>query len=174
MCLPNVVDYPRNPIWQPADASSIIQTAANAAALHALGAEHPWLDGADEFVWRWLDALDLESVDATPAAGYEVRFAVTFLNATLDALAPRIERAGLVAREPGGDVQTPLEFAPFPHSRARRMFDQRDVDRHLEALAAAQKDDGGWMFGWDQWNPAATLEWRGVLTVHSLRILREN
>ena len=31
-CLPSAVDYPRNPIWQPADASSLIQTAANAAA----------------------------------------------------------------------------------------------------------------------------------------------
>ena len=40
-CLPSALDYPRNPIWQPADASSSIQTAANAAALHELGVEHP-------------------------------------------------------------------------------------------------------------------------------------
>jgi hypothetical protein len=180
-CLPDVVDYPRNPIWRPADESSIIQTAANAAALHTLGVEHPWLDGADAFIWRWIDALDLHDTEPTPGTGYEVRFAVTFLNAhpdearanaTLDALAPDVTK--VVATEPGGDVQTPLEFAPFPHSRARRMFDQADIDRHLEALAAEQKDDGGWMFGWDEWNPAATLEWRGVLTVHSLRILRSN
>ena len=32
-CLPSALDYPRNPIWQPADESSSIQTAANAAAL---------------------------------------------------------------------------------------------------------------------------------------------
>ena len=48
-CLPSVLDYPRNPIWQPSDASSLIQTAANAAALHELGVEHPWLDGADKY-----------------------------------------------------------------------------------------------------------------------------
>jgi hypothetical protein len=182
-CLPDVVDYPRNPIWQPADASSVIQTAANAAALHALGVEHPWLDGASEYVWRWLDALDLASVEPTPGTGYEVRFAVVFLNAVpdaaraeaaLDALAPQLQRSGLVAREPGGDVQTPLDLAPFPDSRARRMFDQADVDRHLDALAAAQQDDGGWTFGWDRWNPAATIEWRGVLTLHALRLLRTN
>jgi len=180
-CLPSVVDYPRNPIWQPADESSIIQTAANAAALHALGAEHPWLDGADAFVWRWLDALELASIDADLGTGYQVRFAVSFLNAhpdatraeaALDALAPDIGR--VVATEPGGDVQTPLDFAPFPDSRARRMFEQADIDRHLEALAADQRDDGGWMFGWDQWNPTATTEWRGVLTLHALRILRRN
>jgi hypothetical protein len=180
-CLPSAVDYPRNPIWRPADESSVIQTAANAAALHALGAEHPWLDGADAFVWRWLDALELASIDPNPGTGYEVRFAVTFLNAhpeaaranaALDALASNIGR--VVATEPGGDVQTPLDLAPFPDSRARRMFDQADIDRHLEALAASQRDDGGWMFGWDQWNPTATTEWRGVLTLLALRILRAN
>jgi hypothetical protein len=180
-CLPSVDDYPHNPIWRAADASSIIQTSANAAALHALGVEHPWLDGADAFVWRWLDELDLRGVEPTPAVGYEVRFAATFLNAhpdetranaALDALGPEI--AGLVAPQPGGDVQTPLEFAPFPESRARSIFDPADVDRRLEALAAGQQADGGWTFGWDQWNPAATLEWRGVITLQALRVLRAN
>ena len=180
-CLPNVADYPRNPIWRPADESSLIQTAANAAALHALGAEHPWLEGADAFVWGWLDALDLARVDPNPGTGYEVRFAVVFLNAhpdrdraeaALDRLAPDIGR--VVASEPGGDVQTPLDLAPFPDSRARRLFDPARIDRDLEALAADQRDDGGWMFGWDQWNPTATTEWRGVLTLHALRILRRN
>jgi hypothetical protein len=180
-CLPSALDYPRNPIWQPADESSIIQTAANAAALHALGVEHPWLDGADAFVWGWLDAFDLASADPNPGTGYEVRFAVLFLNAhpdatraeaALDGLAPSIGR--VVPTEPGGDVQTPLDLAPFPDSRARRMFDEADVDRHLAALAADQRDDGGWMFGWDAWNSTATTEWRGVLTLHALRILRGN
>jgi hypothetical protein len=180
-CLPSATDYPRNPIWQPVDESSIIQTAANAAALHALGAEHRWLDGADAYIWRWLDALDLATVDPNPGTGYQVRFAVIFLNAhpdaaraeaALDALAPDIGR--VVAAEPGGDVQTPLDLAPFPDSRARRLFDRAAVDRDLEALAADQRHDGGWMFGWDQWNPTATIEWRGVLTLLALRILRCN
>jgi hypothetical protein len=180
-CLPDVDDYPHNPIWRAADESSIIQTSANAAALHALGVQHPWLDGADTFIWDWLDNLDLQGVEPTPGLGYEVRFAVTFLNAhpddarannALDTLAPEILR--LVAHEPGGDVQTPLEFAPFPHSRARRLFDQANIDRHLDALANGQQADGGWTFGWDQWNPAATLEWRGVITLYALRLLRAN
>jgi hypothetical protein len=180
-CLPSALDYPRNPIWQPADESSIIQTAANAAALHALNAEHAWLETADAYIWRWLDALDLAAVDPNPGTGYQVRFAVIFLNAhpdasraeaALDALAPDIGR--VVAVEPGGDVQTPLDLAPFPDSSARRLFDQADVDRHLEALAASQRDDGGWMFGWDEWNPTATTEWRGVLTLLALRTLRAN
>ena len=46
--------------------TSITQTAANAAALHALGVDHPWLDGASELLWRWLDDLDLDHGRARP------------------------------------------------------------------------------------------------------------
>jgi hypothetical protein len=180
-CLPSALDYPRNPIWQPADESSIIQTAANAAALHALGVAHPWLDGADEFLWREIDALDLTTADDNPGTGYVVRFAISFLNAVpdadradaaLDALTPGLDR--FVSPEPGGDVQTGLDIAPRPDSRARRLLDPADVERNLDALEAAQQPDGGWTFGWDGWNPAATLEWRGVVTIDALRTLAAN
>jgi hypothetical protein len=30
------------------------------------------------------------------------------------------------------------------------------------------------MFGWDQWNAAAAIEWRGVVTINALRLLRAN
>jgi hypothetical protein len=180
-CLPSALDYPRNPIWQPADESSSIQTAANAAALHELGVDHPWLDTADAYMWQQIDALDLATADPNPGTGYVIRFAFTFLNAhpdaaraeaALDAFAPDLGR--FVAAEPGGDGQTPLDLAPWPDSRSRRLFDDRDIESNLDALEAAQRSDGGWMFGWDEWNPAATHEWRGVVTVHNLRTLRAN
>jgi hypothetical protein len=182
-CLPSAVDHPRAPWWQPVAASSVTQTAANAAALHRLGVEHPWLEGADEFLFRWLDRLDLTSAPPGPGVGYDVRYAVLFLNAhpdaqraeaALDALARGLDRA--VALEPGasGDVQTPLDVAPHPGDRARRLFDTTTIDGHLDALAAAQQDDGGWTFGWEGWSPAGTLEWRGILTVGALRTLRAN
>ncbi len=180
-CLPSVLDYPRNPIWQPADESSIIQTGANAAALHELGAAHPWLDGADDFMWRRIEELDLTTADDNPGTGYVTRFAITFLNAVpdgpradaaLDALEPGLDR--FVAAEPGGDVQTALDIAPWPGSRSRRLFDAADLERNLDALEAAQQPDGGWTFGWDGWNPAATLEWRGVVTISALRVLAAN
>lgn len=184
-CLPSALDHPRGPWWQPRDVSSVTQTAANAAALHALGVKHPWLDGASDFLWRWLDELDLETAEPGPGIGYDVRFTVGFLSAVpdaaraeaaLDALAPGLRASGLVALAPapGEDVQTPLDLAPRPDSRARRIFDAAAIDAHLDALAAGQHDDGGWMFPWDQWSPAATLEWRGVLTVHALHVLRAN
>jgi hypothetical protein len=183
-CLPTVEGHPHSPIWQPDDTTSIIQTAANAAALHALGVQHPWLDRASELIWSWLDDRDL-SADRSPGGGYEVRFAVWFLNAVpdaaraeaaLDALAPSLLASGLVELEAGtgADVQTPLEFAPLPDSRARRMFEAATIAAHLEALAAGQKADGGWTVPYPQWNETASIEWRGVATIEALRVLRAN
>jgi hypothetical protein len=182
-CLPSVLDHPRNPIWEPSDESSVIQTAANAAALHALGVDHHWLGPAAEFLFGRLDEIVRATAEPNPGVGYEVRFAVLFLNAhpdedratqALDRLAPVIDRVVALDPDERGDVQTPLDLAPQPGDRARRLFDAATIEAHLDALDAGQREDGGWMFGWDQWNPAATIEWRGVLTITALRVLRAN
>ena len=87
---------------------------------------------------------------------------------------PKIFEQGLVALDPQapGEVHTPLDFAPYPESIARGLFEDGVIEIHLDALAAAQKDDGGWMFNFPEWNPATTLEWRGFMTVRALSILR--
>jgi hypothetical protein len=46
------------------------------------------------------------------------------------------------------------------------------LDTHLDHLARAQRDDGGWTFNWMAWSPAAEQEWRGVRTVEALHTLR--
>ena len=66
------------------------------------------------------------------------------------------------------------EFAPLPGSIARRLFDAPTIDAHLDHLAGAQGDDGGWTFNWPSWSPAAESDWRGFLTVDALRVLRAN
>jgi len=68
-----------------------------------------------------------------------------------------------------GEVHRPLDYARSPHSLARSLFSDEVISAQLDALVAAQQSDGGWMFNW---NPATTLEWRGWLTVETLRILR--
>jgi hypothetical protein len=73
-----------------------------------------------------------------------------------------------------GEVHTPLDFAPLPDSVARPLFDDAVIEAHLDHLAAAQRDDGGWTFNWPSWSPAAEADWRGFLTVDALRILRAN
>jgi hypothetical protein len=37
-----------------------------------------------------------------------------------------------------------------------------------------ERDDGGSMFNWPAWSPAAEQDWRGYITVSSLAILRAN
>ena len=40
------------------------------------------------------------------------------------------------------------------------------------AFAAGQQADGGWTFNWQAWAPMVEQEWRGVVTVRALTILR--
>lgn len=181
--LENAMPYPRGPWWQAADASSLTQTAANAAALHALGARHPWLDGADAFLWARIDALDVGTTEPTPGLGYDVRFSIAFLDAVpdeqrataaLERLAPGLRASGLVATERKGDVHAPLDLSPWPGTRSRRLFTTEELETDLDALAGGQDHDGGWRFPWPAWSDGATQEWRGVVTLHALRVLRAN
>ena len=80
---------------------------------------------------------------------------------------------GLDPDEPG-ETHSPLDFAPFPGSLARSLFDDAVISAHLDHLAAGQRDDGGWMFNWPAWSPAAEADWRGSLTVDALRVLHAN
>jgi hypothetical protein len=57
---------------------------------------------------------------------------------------------------------------------ARGLFDKPVIEARLDHLSAAQRDDGGWMFNWLTWSPAAEGEWRGAVTVDALRLLRAN
>jgi hypothetical protein len=90
-------DAPHAPWWRSSDASSVTQTAANAAALHSLGVSHPWLQGADEFLFARIAQIDASRVGEDIGLGYDVLFSVHFLDAhpddaragaALDSLAP--------------------------------------------------------------------------------------
>jgi hypothetical protein len=178
--LPNVVDYPRAPWWAPEGDSppgAILPTGLLAGRLHKLGVQHPWLDGASEFCWRTIDQLG-------DSGAYAMRAAFAFLDhvpdhARAEAAAERVgtmtlER-GLVELDPDaeGEVHTPLDFAPRPDCLARRLFDDETIERHLDALVAAQDADGGWRFNWPVWTPVIEHEWRGWMTVHRLTTLRD-
>ena len=94
----------------------------------------------------------------------------------LTAVGQMIFDQGMVALEPGtpGEVHTPLDFAPLPGSLSRDLFGETLIAAHLDQLAAAQLGDGGWMFNWQAWSQAAEREWRGVVTVDALHLLRAN
>jgi hypothetical protein len=167
-------DAPHAPWWRYSDASSHTQTAANAAALHNLGLSHPWLARADEFLFARIAQLDVSRVTEDIGLGYDLLFSVHFLDAhpdaaraeaALEALAP------LPTAEHGSERPSALDLSPVPGSRTRRLV---DVERDLDALERAQDDDGGWHVSWPDWNPAASIEWRGVATLNALKTLRAN
>jgi hypothetical protein len=167
-------EAPRAPWWRHSDASSVTQTAANAAALHNLSVTHRWLDGADDFLFGRIAQLDVSRVTEDIGLGYDLLFSVHFLDAhpddarataALDALAP------IPTAEHGSELPSALDLSPMPETRSRRLF---DVERDLDALEQAQQDDGGWRVSWPDWNAAASLEWRGVATINALTLLRAN
>ena len=175
---PSVSEGPHAPWWVPAEGPSLIQTGQVSALLYAHGMAHPWLDGAARVMWSGIEKL------AEPN-GYEMFGVLAFLEhvpdreraeAAFARVGPLLLSSGLVALDPGATGETfgPLDFAPLPGSIARRLFDQATIDAHLDHLAGAQRDDGGWMFNWPSWSPAAEADWRGFLTVDALRVLRAN
>jgi hypothetical protein len=139
---------------------------------------HPWLDRATGLMWARIGGLG--------AAGpYDLRAVVHFLDhvpdrdravKALDQLAPLITSPGAVTLDPGaaGEVHTPLDFAPRPESLARALFEPAVIEAHLDHLASAQRDDGGWTVNWPAWAPVAAAEWRGSMTVTALARLRAN
>jgi hypothetical protein len=176
---PSADGWPRAPWMVPGDgAPSLITTGLIAGTLHARGVQHPWLDGATRLLWSRMDSL-------AGTGPYDVRAVLRFLDSVPDRdrahaaaarLGPVIFGEGLVTLEPGapGEVHTPLDFAPRPGSPARSLFDEAVIAAHLDQLAAAQRDDGGWMFNWLAWSPAAEREWRGAVTVDALQVQRAN
>ena len=177
---PTVAEGPHAPWWVPEEGhpASLIQTGQLAAVLYAHGFEHPWLDRATEVMWSRIDAV-------TSPSGYEMFGVLAFLEhvpdrsratAAFARIGPLLLSGGLVALDPAaeGEAFSPLDFAPLPSSIARPLFAEDTIEAHLDQLAGAQRDDGGWMFNWPSWSAAAEADWRGFLTVERLRILRAN
>ncbi len=177
---PTLAGWPHAPWWvaEEGHPASVIATALIAGTLHARGVSHPWLDPATELVWTRIDAL----ADPGP---YDMRAVFSFLQRVPDRDRARevFGRIGslildrkLVTLDPEapGEVHFPLDFAPEPDSLARELFDEATIKAHLDHLARAQLEDGGWTFNWPAWSPAAEREWRGYLTVDALRLLRAN
>lgn len=175
---PTISQGPHAPWWvvPEGNSASLIQTGQITALLYQRGFSHRWLDGATEAMWTMLEKSErpepyewfgiLEFLEHVPDTG---RAGLVF-----DRLGPML--ASVVELDPDapGEVHGPLDFAPRPGSLARGLFDDAVIDAHLDRLAAGQRDDGGWMFNWTSWSPAAELDWRGFLTVDALATLRAN
>lgn len=175
--LPGGEAWPHGPWWLPREGlpASLTTTGQVLGPLLRRGVEHPWVERATAWVWSKLD-------DAGDADPYDVHGLVAFLEGVqdteraaqaVDTLAPVIRGATAPPR-PGGppDVHRAIEYASRPDAIARRAFDDEQLQSDLDALAADQREDGGWMFSWVGWSPVAEAEWRGVVTIEALKTLR--
>lgn len=170
--------WPHAPWWVPEDGrpASLISTGMIAGTLHARKVSHSWLDRSTELMWSRIDEL----ADPGP---YDMRGVLAFLDHVPDRerageavarIAPALSKIVTLDPNAGGEVHSPLDFAPLPESAARTLFSADVIDAHLDRLAAGQLPDGGWTFNWAAWSPAAEADWRGFLTVDALCTLRAN
>jgi hypothetical protein len=188
---PSMEGWPHAPWWGPQEGHpvSLIATGLITGTLHARGVTHPWLDRATEVMWTGIGRMNAGHGGTAPMAPPEQRYemlgVLRFLQHVPDRdrareafgrVGPLIIERKMAALDPEapGEVHGPLDFAPEPGSLARGLFDEATIKTHLDHLAGAQLDDGGWTFNWLAWSPAAEREWRGFLTVDALRVLRAN
>jgi hypothetical protein len=172
---PDALAYPRAPWWQ-VDADppgSLTMAGFVAGTLLGSGLDHAWLDVLEAWLW---DAVE-STRELSP---YDARGALAFLDAAGDdaraqaavqRLAPMVAALVSIDPEAGGERHTPLDLSPRPGARSRVLFDAAVVDAHLDHLAGAQCDDGGWTFDWLAWSEAASAEWRGIVTLQALDLL---
>jgi hypothetical protein len=159
--------------------SSFHVTAAvtSAAQRLAAGRAHPWTAAAAAYCWEHLPQ------DASSA--YEVRYGLAFLDGAEDrerADAARAAIGAFVPRDRGLPVAGGVEgealpltvLTPHPDRPSRALFDADAVDAALDAVAADQREDGGWDFDWLAWDPAVANETRGRMTVEAIKLLRAN
>ena len=179
---PGLAGWPHAPWWVPVDGrpASPIQTGMIAATLHSRAVVHPWLERATEVMWDLIGEL------SSPGP-YDMLGVTQFLDHVPDReraqqafekVGPLLLDGQLVELDPAAlsesEKHGPLEFAPRPDSLGRQLFDAATIGAHLDHLAESQQDDGGWMFNWLAWSPAAAADWRGHLTVEAIGTLRAN
>jgi hypothetical protein len=172
LCAPAVEGYPRaEHITEWTYEPGLNPTAGLVGELYQLGFEHPWRDQAA----AWCAA---ELAKGLPEDAHGLHTSMEFLEHTddvdLDRIRdwlPKLAHYRADAADPSYGV-TPLDFAPTPDSFWRPLFDDAQIEAHLDRLIADQQPDGGWALTWEPPSTAATLEYRGIVTLHALRALK--
>jgi hypothetical protein len=173
----SALESPAAPHWADwAVAPSLNPTAGLVALLWKWGVDHPWRDKATAFCWDQLSA-------GVPAEAHTFGEVLTFLDAVPDRVRADAVTGDLRGQIPvlqpfrldpasSGYGLTPLHYASAPDSRWLPLFDEAVIDGHLDALAGAQREDGGWPISWETTGIAAEQEWRGIATLWAVRTLR--
>ena len=176
--LPGALDYPAAPHWQAGFGAvpTLERTLGMAALLAWHGSRHPWLGGAIEQCTGFL-------ADARIDEAHHLRYAFMFASIVLKGAARADALKRLRAMLDSADFYvaetpverygvTPLQFVATPDDPARAVFDDTLLERHLDDLAASQRDDGGWPIYFQPPGEGAAIEWRGIWTLDALTTLR--
>src|SRR5262249_28176224 len=173
---PSIAAYPRAQHWGDGNFPPALNpTAAIAGLLHALRVGHPWLDAATDFCWRAIDR-------GAPRGAHGLVVTCGFLapvpdrersEALAGPAAAQLADAELYLADADAEGYglTPLAFAPTPDSRWRQLFDDAQIEAHLDRLERDQQADGGWPVTWEPPSEASRLDWRGIVTLGALRTL---
>jgi hypothetical protein len=151
-------------------------TAGLVGLLYQLGIDHPWRARGARYCWEQLEA------GRRPGDAHALSEVLIFLEHVPDrdradehaaALAGNLAEIPMVRLDPDapGYGLSPLHFAPAASSRWRALFTDDQIGAHLDRLESDQQPDGGWPISWEPPSEAATLEWRGVVTLGALRTL---
>ena len=175
--LPTALGYPRAPWMAPGEDGSHL-TFGLVAQLTAAASDTPWLWQATDWCWRRLS-------DPAALGGYWLKFALEFLDTQPDesqslkaiqSLRPLLGPDGTVPVPGGleGEQLSALTLSPRPGARSRALFTDEQIARGLSQLEEQQREDGGWDFDWLAWSPGQAAEWRGLVTLRALLVLRAN
>ena len=174
---PVIESFPRAEHWTEwTYVPGLNPTAGLVGLLYQLGIEHPWREEAARYCWTQLESQPV------PEDAHSVLEALVFLEH-----APERERADDFAARIGAHLDeidglhldpdtpgyglSPLQFAPTPTSRWRKLFTGAQIVASLDHLQQSQQQDGGWPISWEPPSATARLEWRGVVTLQAVRIL---
>jgi hypothetical protein len=145
-----------------------------AGRLLKAGVRHPVLNRLDDFCWRSLTALN---------GAHDVSEALVFLEHAPDRRRAEELAASLVRRLPDtrmfktdpaalGYGLDALFYARTPKAWVAQWLNPALTRAALSHLEQAQQDDGGWPINWTPPGSAAIAEWRGLVTVRAVRVLR--
>jgi hypothetical protein len=176
--LPTVADAPRAPWWNveqtTANPASINPTASIAGLLHKHKFMHPWLSKASEFCWQYLETLK-------SASEHDLLCILLFLEhaperkraeQVFEKIGPLVLKHTALELNAEGYVHPPYAYAPTPKSMANRLYAAELISEHLDSLIYKQQEDGGWTLSWPAVSPACELEYRGIITLNHLKVLK--
>jgi hypothetical protein len=175
---PSSQAYPRAPHWSnPANQQPSPDRMIGLVGLASWqGMDHPWLKEAVEVCLRLLEETVFEDAHTISTAFCLVE-SVSANRPTerlFTKLTDELFKANFFILEapPKGYGLTPLEFAPSPDAYCRPIFNEDQINSHLDDLQTKQEEDGGWSIQWEAPGETATWEWRAQKTVKALSTLR--